>query len=453
MVTPVMAQLHTLTVREMAGAIAQGDLTPAELVEALLSRIDALDPRVQAWSLLDAEDVRAQAAALTAEAAGGKLRGPLHGIPVGIKDEFHVRGMPTGMRGGDGPIPIEPEDATAVARLRAAGAIIMGKTHMPIGGKMPPTRNPWNLEHTAGGTSSGSGAAVGARMAPVALGEQTAGSNLRPAAYNGVSGLKPTYGRISRFGCYPFSWSHDHVGIIGLNMEDIALVLSVIAGPDPRDTRTLQEPAPPADLRLDDVRPPRIGVVRNFYPERTEPVMQEAIEQAAGRFREAGAEVRDVLLPQEFGLTWLAHRLIGAAEGSTLYAEQAGKQSDLGPAGGRNDRRLSSLVPATYYLQAQRVRRLLHGKLSALFAGVDALLMAVAPGAAPKGLESTGDASLLVPWSFVGFPAISVPGGLSPEGLPLGLQLVAAPKVDYRLLQIGGWCEQVLGLLPAPALA
>ena len=285
---PTSVPIEQLGVADIARGVAEGAFSPVDVVEAALDRIAALEDKVQAWSLLDADGARAQAAAATADLAAGKAPGPLAGVPVGIKDEFHVRGMPTGMR-GVGRQPIEPEDAACVARLRAAGAIIMGKTHMPVGGKSPPTRNPWNLEHTAGGTSSGSGAAVGARMVPVAIGEQTAGSNMRPAAYCGVAGIKPSYGRISRFGCMPFSWSLDHVGIIGLSVADLALVLSAIAGPDPRDPTTLPDPAPPADLDVASIRPPRIGVVRNFFPELSEPVMRDAVDDAASQLREAGA--------------------------------------------------------------------------------------------------------------------------------------------------------------------
>ena len=452
MSTPATSQLHELGVSAIADAVAKGELKPDDMVEAFLSRIASLDGRVQAWSYLDVQSAREQAAVLTAEAAAGKLRGPLHGVPVGIKDEFHVRGMPTGMRGLEEPSP-EPEDATSVARLREAGAIIMGKTYMPVLGKTPPTRNPWNLEHTAGGSSSGSGAAVAARMVPIALGEQTAGSALRPAAYCGIDAIKPTYGRVSRFGCLPFTWTLDHVGIIGLSMEDIALVLSVIAGPDPRDLSTLPDPAPPARLNPEAIRPPRIGVVRNFFPERTEPAMQEAIEKSAERLREAGAGVTDVQLPEEFALTWPAHRLISGSEGATYNAQRLGSQSRPGASAGLFDRRSGALIPATYYLQALRVRGWLYARLLDSFRDVDALLMAVAPGAAPKGLTSTGDPVLLSSWTLLGYPTISINGGLSPEGLPLGLQFVAPPKDDYGLLHVGAWCEGVLGRLPIPPLA
>ena len=411
-----------LKAREIAQGVAGGAFTPNDVLEASLARVAEVDDRVQAWTILDVEGARAQAEALTAEAAAGKLRGPLHGVPVAIKDEFHIAGMPTLMR-GDSPPP-EAADATCVARLRAAGAIIVGKTTMPINGKMPPTRNPWNLAHTAGGTSSGSGAAVGSRMVPFAIGEQTAGSNLRPAAYNGVSGLKPTYGRISRFGCYPFAWSRDHVGLIGLDMPDIALALSVLAGPDPLDPSAMADPAPSADLNMIAYKPPRIGVVKNFFPERTGEVMQGAVDSAAVRFAAAGATVVDVMLPEEYGLTWSAAAAIGA-EGATM---NAGK-----PAAGRMGQRVTELIPATYYIQARRIRTWLTELVSKMYADVDALLMAVAPTPAPRGLESTGDANLLACWSYLGFPAITVNAGLSDENLPLGLQFVGAPKEDYEL--------------------
>lgn len=432
-----------LTLADLAAAIAAGEMTPTEVADAYLARIDALEPRVQAWSHLDPDAVRADAADLTKEAGAGRFRGPLHGVPIGIKDEFHVAGAVTRMAGPQ----VQPRDATAVERLRAAGAIIMGKTHMPVEGEMPPTRNPWNLEHTPGGTSSGSGAAVAARMVPLALGEQTAGSNLRPAAFCGIEAIKPTYGRISRFGCYPFTWSHDHAGIIGLTMADIALVLSVIAGPDPRDRNSLPDPAPPADLDVASIRPPRIGVIENFFPEHTDAAMLDAIVKSAERFQAAGARVTRVRLPEDFGIIWTLHRVVGGPESLTLYSRRFAESPDE-PYSTR--RLLATLIPASYYLQAQRIRAYLWSALQEVFAEVDALLLSVAPGAAPRGFASTGETTMLIPWSCLGYPAITVNGGMSPEGLPLGLQLVGAPMEDYRLLRTGAWAETVLGRLPAP---
>jgi len=444
------AEVHTLGVREIADAVSCSELSPTQVADAFLDRIDAVEPRVQAWSYLDREDILAQAAVLTAEAAAGKLRGPLHGVPVGIKDEFHVKGMPTGMRGQANPTP-EPEDATCVARLRAVGAIIMGKTWMPVDGTNPPTCNPWNLAHTPGGSSSGSGAAVAAGMVPIALGEQTGGSTLRPAAYCGLAGFKPTYGRVSRFGCYPFTWSFDHPGIIGHTLEDIAVILSAIAGPDPKDPTTLKEPSPASDLDIDRYAPPRIGAVRNFYPQRTEPVMQEAIEAGASHLAQDGATVVDVLLPEDFGVLWAVHRLVGAVEGAAFHAHRAGASPDFGTV---RRHLIGGLVPGAYYLQAQRVRRWIGREVEQLIAGqgIDALLMAAAPGPAPEGLASTGPPALLIPWSCLGYPAISINGGLSPDGLPLGLQLVAGHGRDHQLMRLGAWSQSILGRLPPPVL-
>lgn len=437
--------LSQLTVRDLAAAVAGGEASPSEIAEAYLARIEAIEPRVQAWSYLDPDAVRAQAARLTDEAKAGRLRGPLHGVPVGVKDEFHLAGVPTLMAG---PAP-RAEDATVVTRLRDAGALILGKTHMPVDGVNPPTRNPWNLEHTAGGTSSGSGAGVAARMVPLALGEQTAGSNLRPAAFCGIAAFKPTFGRISRFGCYPFSYSYDHVGVIGLTIADLALAFSILAGPDPRDPTSRPDPAPPADLAIESMAPPRIGVIRNFFPERTEPAMQQAIDRAATKLAGAGAQVRDIRLPAEFGMIWAVHRLTLAVEGlavnSHRYAAPGGPPMTTRHA-------VASLIPGSYYLQGQRVRRMLWTQVQSVFADVDALLLSVAPGAAPKGLGSTGDTTMLVPWSCLGYPALTVSGGLSPDDLPLGLQLVGPPMADYELLRVGAWAENVLGRLPAPPI-
>ena len=455
MSTIAPSQVHTLSVTAIANAVAKGDLTPEDVAEAVLARISKLEPEIQAWSWFDPRRIREEARVLTQEAVEGRLRGPLHGVPIGIKDELHVQGMPTGYLDRPTPVP-EVEDATSVARLRAAGALIVGKTYMPnysLGMRMCPTRNPWNLEHTPGGSSSGSGAAVGARMVPVAISEQSGGSGLRPAAYCGVDGLVPTYGRVSRFGCVPFTFTQDRVGLIGLTMEDIALVLSVIAGPDPRDPTTLPDPAPPANLNMWDVRPPRIGIVRNFFPDRSQPVMLEAIDNAAKRLREAGATVEDYMLPEMFGLTWDAGSIVFGAEGAAFHAQREVAGPEPGTTAIAGERRTGSIIPATYYLHAQRIRRWLHAKVSANFRDLDALMMAPTPTPAPRDITTTGDASLLSPWSFLGYPAITINGGLSPEGMPVGLQIVAAPKEEYRLLQVGAWSEDVLGRLPAPPLA
>jgi Asp-tRNA(Asn)/Glu-tRNA(Gln) amidotransferase A subunit family amidase len=436
-----------LGVRDLAASVASGQSTPTEIVEAVLDRMAATEPLIHAWSYIDASRLRNDAEDLTAEAHAGRLRGPLHGVPVGVKDQFHVQGMPT--RFGPRPNEAASEDATVVARLRSAGAMIVGKTHMAMDYEDVPTRNPWNLEHTPGGSSSGSGAAVAARVVPLAIGEQTYGSNLRPAAFCGIEAIKPTYGRISRHGCGPVVWSRDHPGLIGLTMPDLALVMSVVAGPDPRDPTTIGDPAMLADLEMSTYAPPRIGVVANFFPERTEPPMRSAVDRAATLLGSAGARVDSFMLVEHFGLAWSAGSLV-AAEAGVITADQA-------PPGGRGSAWWDpmSLIPTSYYLQARRARTWLSGLVQRQMteAGIDALLMGAAPGPAPVGLDGTGDPVLLDPWTFLGFPAITVNGGLTQDGLPLGLQFVGRPRDDYALLRLGAWCSDVLGRLPAPGLA
>jgi aspartyl-tRNA(Asn)/glutamyl-tRNA(Gln) amidotransferase subunit A len=432
----------TSGVREIAEAVAGGEITPIEVLEAVFARIEATEEKIQAWSYLDLEMARQQAEALTVEAKAGLLRGSLHGVPVAVKDEYHVKGMPTALRGENARI--EPEDATVVRKLRESGAIIVGKTYMPVGGTNPPTRNPWHLEHTPGGSSSGSGAAVSARVVPVAVAEQSAGSALRPAAYCGVTAIKPSYGRISRFGCYPLAWSRDTVGLIGLDMADLALVLAAVAGPDPLDPTTLQEPAPPAELQLDGVRPPRLGILRSWFPERTEDYMNEAVEAASRQLGQAGAVIDDVSLPEDFDLLRHAVSLV-SAEAVAMRAD-AGRSTDPLKTTG------VEFVPATFFVQARRIRTWMMVRLRPMFSEYDGLISATAPGQAPRGLHTTGDPVLLDPWTFLGFPAITLNAGLSPDGLPLGLQIVGGPKADFQLLQTGAWCEQVLGLLPPPPL-
>lgn len=447
-----MIEFDELGVEGIAQRVAAGELLPTDVVEEAISRIDAWEDRIQAWSYLDREGVRREAERQSEEAAAGALRGPLHGVPIGIKDEFLVAGMPCGMWG---PGPREPEtsDANAVARLRAAGALIMGTTYMPIDGAPPPTRNPWNIEHTAGGSSSGSGAAVGARVVPAALAEQMGGSCLRPAAFCGVVGLKPTYGRIGRYGCLPFAWSLDHPGVIALNVADTALLLSVLSGPDPRDSTSINVKEPPATI-VPLGAPPRIGFVRNHFYDRTEEETVVGLVTAIEQLANAGATASDVLLPDTFALTWPAHRLIGAAERSLfLPTTPSGEASSVKPVTDRAGipPSVGALMPATYYLQARRVRRWLQQELVRCWDDYDVLAMPVTPGPAPAGM-STGDASLLSPWSLLGFPTISLPFGFAANGLPLGIQLVAPYGKDYELLQTASWVEGILGRLPGPTL-
>jgi Asp-tRNA(Asn)/Glu-tRNA(Gln) amidotransferase A subunit family amidase len=462
---PTTTAIEQMGAAAIADAIASGSLSPLEVAAAFMERIKTYDHAIEAFSSFDRETAWLEATALTDEAKAGDLRGPLHGVPFAVKEQFAVNGL--AIRGDykDPESPVAAYDATIVARLKAAGALMLGKTYMTGPSGTPPTKNPWNLEYTPGGSSSGSGAAVGARMAPFSLSEQTAGSGLRPAAYCGVSALKPTYGRNSRYGMFQMAYSHDHACIIATSMPDIARIFAVTAGFDPLDPSSVAGNEPGAVVALD--RPPRIGIVRNFFPDLTEPVMQAAIETAAANLALAGADVTDFHLPDAFGMAWSNWSIVGGIEANVINVDTDRRRAERGlpppvkmggssasPASkfGVISRDVTALLPATYYLQAQRIRRWLRSMTDEAISPFDAILMATAPGPAPRDLSSSGDWSLLTPWSHLGQPAVTIPGGLSPEGLPLGLQLVSPTMTDEKLLAVGAWCEDVLGLLPAPTL-
>ena len=307
-----MAEPYELTASDAARCIRQRELSPVVLVESLLHRIDRLEPQVQAWVTIDRAGALATARQLEEEVQRGSTRGPLHGVPIGVKDIYYTAGLKT--TGGSRIYAdfVPSYDATAVARLKQAGAIILGKTVTTefATADPGPTRNPWNLAHTPGGSSSGSAAGVAARMIPAALGSQTGGSIQRPAAYCGVFGLKPTHGRVSAYGVFPVSWCLDHIGPLARSVADIALVLQVLAGHDPRDPASSHAPVPDyvqAVQRAD--RPPRVGLVRQFFLERADPELRQHTEGVAHRLAQAGASVEEIRLPDSFRAVLSAHRV------------------------------------------------------------------------------------------------------------------------------------------------
>lgn len=439
MSTAAPSTLNDLTASQLAEQIATRRVSPVDAVNGALDRIGDLENRVHAWAYIDKQTAIATAKAMESEAATGKLRGPLHGVPVGLKDVFHAEGMPTIANSKTTDPVARYDDSAVAAALKAAGAIILGKCETVefAGMGIPPqTRNPWDLGHTAGGSSSGSGAAVGSRMVPVAIGTQTGGSNLRPASYCGVAGFKPTHGAISREGLLPVSWTLDHPGIIARSAADLQLVFDVIA------RRSV--PHEPAS------RTWRIGLVRDFFLERSDASVIASIERAATRMRGAGAQVTEIKLPPMFDAQQSIHRLIMSPEMVTYHADRHADQAERMTPRHVQSVKSFSLVPATYYLQALRARRVLKEQLTDLFNAVDVLIMPTTPAAAPEGIESTGDASLLSPWSLVGFPAATVPCGLSGDGLPLGLQLVGKAGSDNTVLAVARFAESLLGRLELP---
>jgi aspartyl-tRNA(Asn)/glutamyl-tRNA(Gln) amidotransferase subunit A len=442
----------TLTLSEASRRIHSNALSPSELLASLLHRIDALEPHLAAWVRIDREGAMATAETYSKEAAEGRLRGPLHGIPVGVKDIFYTQGMPTeaGSKLLAGFVP--HFDATAVAKLRAAGAILLGKTETTEFACFDPapTRNPWNPEHTPGGSSSGSAAAVSSGMCPAALGSQTGGSVIRPAAYCAVIGLKPTYGRISRYGVYPVSWCLDHVGVFTRTVEDAAILLEVLAGHDPRDPTSSTLPVPPYTRALSRISPPRVGLLKEFFTENASEEVRQNVAETAEALRNAGAQVVETKLPKSFSAVHAAHRILMITEAAAVHKEAfQTRMMEYRP----NLRRMLAsglLVSASTYLKAQQIRSNFIREVAEAFDGFDCLLTPATPTPAPKGLTSTGDPAFNSPWSFCGFPSLTVPSGLSSDGLPVGIQLVGRPFDEERLLSAARWCERVIGFGDAP---
>ena len=428
--------LTDLGVRAAADRIRRGECSAAALVEACLARVRALDPGLQAWAYVDADGAMAAARERDAEARAGTARGPLHGIPVGIKDIFDVAGMPTtaGARAFAHTRPTR--DSGAVARLREAGAVILGKTHTTqFAYRDPaPTRNPWNRAHTPGGSSSGSAAAVAARMVPGAIGSQTVGSILRPAAFCGVVGLKGPHGLVPVDGAVPLAWSLDHVGPFARSVDDAALLLAVLAD---------------RALHPVEVQAPRLVVGRQLF-ERAEPTLRRHLQSVVERLGEAGARVSELTLPAAFAEIHAAGQIVLEVEAATYHEAMFAKHgSEYGPG-------MAEMIPrglgrrGTEYVAANRARLAFRDAMIPLLEAHDALLSPAAPGPAPAGLSWTGDASLCAPWSSAGVPSLTLPSGIDNTGLPLALQLVQAPGGTARLLGVAAWCERVLGFTARP---
>jgi aspartyl-tRNA(Asn)/glutamyl-tRNA(Gln) amidotransferase subunit A len=425
-----------LTAREAQFLIREGALSPLALVEACLARIRDHDATLKAWVHVDTAGALATAREREIEVGTGRLRGPLHGVPVGIKDIFHVAGMPT-RAGAKAHAHTTPrEDAPSVARLRAAGAVILGKTATTeFAFRDPaPTRNPWNPEHTPGGSSAGSGAGVGARMVPLALGSQTVGSVLRPAAYNGVVGYKGTHGLVSVDGVIPLAWSLDHVGIFARAVFDVVVTLGVLVG---------TEITPPV------VRAPRLALAPELVA-RADREVAAQVAAAAGAFARAGATVVEVKLPPSFARIHDAGQILVEVEAATYHQEAFRRHAADYGAGIGATIEVGLKRSGIEYVEAHRARVAFRDDVMPLLADVDALLSPTAPTVAPAGLGSTGDPSLCGPWTSAGVPAISLPSGIATSGLPHAIQLVATHGGDAHLLATAAWCERVLGFAAAP---
>ncbi len=451
-----MPELHELSVVEAAAQIREGTISPVALAESLLARIDALDGDLQAWVTIDRDAVLAMARQREAEVQSGAALGPIHGVPVGLKDIFYTEGMLTACGSKVYADFVPSFDATSVAKIKAAGGIILGKavTTEFATSDPSPTRNPWNLEHTPGGSSSGSSAAVAARMVPAALGSQTGGSTCRPAAYNGIVGLKPTYGRISRYGVAPVSWSLDHVGILTRTVADAALMLMVLSGEDDNDPGSLREPVPDFVAQMTEHdRPPRIGLVRQYYQDYATPEIWAHTEAVANQLAEAGAEVEEIPLPDSFARVHSFQRVVMNVECAGFHqANHRIRAADYGPRI-RGGMEMGMIMPTSTYMKAQRLRRQFRADMSEMAARVDVVMTPATPAPAPKDLNTTGDAAFQQPWTAAGLPTVVVSTGLSELGMPMAVQFGGPWGQEGQVLGAGQWCERIAGLNQAPPVS
>ena len=438
-----------MTAAVAARCIREGRISPRELVEALLACIERLEPRLQAWESVDSDGALRAAGALETELASSGPRGALHGVPVGLKDIYFTAGMRTTMSSTVYADFVPDHDSECVARLKRAGAIVLGKTVTTefATGDPSRTRNPWNDAHTPGGSSSGSAVAVAARMCPAATGSQTAGSVNRPAAYNGVVGFKPTYGRVSRYGVFPVSWTLDTLGWMSRSVEDAAVLLDAVSGYDPRDAATAGLPPSRAVEALKTpVSAPCIGTVDGFFERNASPDVRAHTAWVAESLRAAGARVEPFTLPASFDGIHEAQLAIDYTECAMVHRETfLERPGDYAP-NIRSRIESGMLIPGAAYVQAQRLRRRFRGEMEGALEAYDAVLTPGAPTAAPRDLSTTGDPMFQSPWTVAGLPVMTLPTGLDGRGLPLAVQLIGRGFDDERLLGVASWAESVLGV-------
>lgn len=452
-----MTELPWLSASEASRAFAARRVSPVELLSALLARIEMLDPKLNAFIRLDADAALQAARSAETEIVAGRVRGPLHGVPVGVKDIIDVAGLPTTCHSRILVDNIASADAAVIQKLRQAGAVIIGKlsTHeFAIGGPsfdlpFPPARNPWNRDHHPGGSSSGSGAGVAAGLFPLALGTDTGGSVRNPASACGIVGLKPTYGLVSRRGVFPLSYTLDHVGPLTRTVADNTLLLDAIAGHDPADPGSAATQARHFGRMLDrGVRDLRIGFVRHFH-ERDMPAHSEvvaALEDVARVLQAEGAQVRSVTLP---ALTEFAavNRVILCSEAWSIHAPWLRtRPSDYGQLARRR------LLPGAFmtagdYVGAQRRRAEVIAAVEDQFREVDVLLCASSMDPAsrlddPAETARTYPRQARTPFNVTGHPALAMMSGLARNGLPISVQFAGRYGHDATVLQVAAAYEK-----------
>lgn len=446
-----------LSAAEMGQHLRAGRVTAEALARSALERVAAMDGELHAFITVTEARALADARRADAELEAGIDRGPMHGIPYALKDIYDTAGIRTTCHSKLREEIVPAEDSIVAERLAAAGGVLLGKlaTHeFAIGGPsfdlpFPPARNPWHKEHITGGSSSGSGAAVAAGMTRIALGSDTGGSIRGPAAYCGVAGLKPTYGRVSRRGVFPLSYTLDHCGPLARSVEDAAICLQAIAGHDPLDPASADVPVPDYLAGLDGgVAGLRVGVPRHFFADApgVSAEVVAGIDEMIGRLRDAGAVVEEATLP-DYALFNACGRVILTSEAFAIH--EADLRARLLDYGRFTMQRmvLGATITAPDLVQAFRLRRELTDAVDAALGRYDVLLTACALTAAPR-LDAVPDPTIspptvqTIPFNVTGHPALSVPAGLSAAGLPLSVQVVGRPFDEARVLRVARAVER-----------
>ena len=451
-------EIAYLTMAEAAASLRRGDFSPVDLTEACLGRIETLDGQLHSFITLTADLARAQARQAEAELRSGKDRGLLHGIPIALKDLYMTQGLRTTCHSAVLENWLPEVDATTVAKLREAGAILLGKLGMhefafggpSVDAPFPAVRNPWNTAHIPGGSSSGSGAALAAGFCYGALGSDTGGSIRTPSSHCGVVGLKPTYGRVSCYGVIPLSWSLDHAGPMTRSVEDCAIMLQAIAGYDPKDPASANAAVPNFSSTLrEGIKGMRIGVPRaGWFDENLgiAPETETVFSQALKTLQDLGANIVD-LDGKPFSLARKANQTILVCE-AHAYHEQTYQTTPLKFGSSVRRRMLEgAFLSAADYLTAQRARTVLNAQICANFSAVDVFAVPSAPR--PPEAFATMDPneqnlrpSFTNPFNLTGLPAISVPCGFTPDNLPAGLQIVAPAFDESTALRVAYVYEQ-----------
>ncbi len=459
---PGASSLHYATLTEIAALIQSKQLSPVELTELMLRRIESVDGTLHSYVTVMADAAMDSARHAEREIAAGRYRGPLHGVPIGVKDLCYTRGAPTmgGTRVLAGFVP--EHDATAVARLKAAGAVILGKLTLCEGAMAPyhpalevPV-NPWDATRWSGVSSSGSGVATAAGLCFVSIGTDTGGSIRYPSAANGCVGLKPTYGRVSRHGVLALAESLDHVGPMARSVEDAAIAFEAMAGFDDKDPTSRREPVEPVRPALDQgVKGLRIGFDRRYAADGVEPGLAQALDAVLAELSRLGAEVVPVTMPDvtEVGSAWWQ---LATAEAAAFHADTfPARAEEYGP-GFRDVLAYGASVTGVSYANAARVRAEVSGRVDGVLAQVDCLVCPSMSNVAPAKLEDPfgpdleGEWAMLVltdvhtkPFNFSGSPTLSVPCGFAEDGLPFSVQFVGAALSEAKLCRIGHAYERV----------